>query len=94
MNMALLIYIVIFIAILYMTCNKFEYLPNVIIYTIGMGLIPTLFSFTTFGALLIVLVFRFVVGLILIKVLTMINDYFQNGAIFFIAGILFLFNKI
>ena len=88
MNIALLIYLVIFIAILYFTCSRYEYLPNVIIYTIGMGLLPTLFSFNGFGNLIIVLLLRFVIGLILIKLLMMINDYFQNGVYFFIAGIL------
>ncbi len=88
MNIALLIYSVIFIAMLYLTCSKYAYFPNVIIYTIGMGLLPTLFSFSGFGNLIIVLLFRFLIGLILIKVLTMINDYFQNGVYFFIAGIL------
>ena len=87
MNIALLIYTIIFIAILYLTCSKYEYFPNVLIYTIGMGLLPTLFSFNGFGNLIIVLLFRFVIGLILIKLLTMINDYFQNGVYFFIAGI-------
>lgn len=87
MNIALLIYSVIFIAILYLTCSRYEYFPNVIIYTIGMGLLPTLFSFNGFGNLIIVLLFRFIIGLILIKLLTMINDYFQNGVYFFIAGI-------
>lgn len=88
MNIALLIYSVIFIAILYLTCSKYEYFLNVIIYTIGMGLLPTLFSFNGFGNLIIVLLFRFIIGLILIKILTIINDYFQNGVYFFIAGIL------
>lgn len=87
MNIALLIYSVIFIAILYFTCSRYEYFLNVIIYTIGMGLLPTLFSFSGFGNLIIVLLFRFVIGLILIKLLTMINDYFQNGVYFFIAGV-------
>ena len=87
MNIALLIYSVIFITILYLTCSRYEYFPNVIIYTIGMGLLPTLFSFNGFGNLIIVLLFRFIIGLILIKLLTMINDYFQNGVYFFIAGI-------
>ena len=66
MNIALLIYTIIFIAILYLTCSKYEYFPNVLIYTIGMGLLPTLFSFNGFGNLIIVLLFRFVIGLILI----------------------------
>lgn len=87
-NAAFLIYSVIFMAILYLTCSKYEYFLNVIIYTIGMGLLPTLFSFNGFGNLIIVLLFRFVIGLILIKLLTMINDYFQDGVYFFIAGII------
>lgn len=88
MNISLLIYTVIFFAFLYVTCSKYEYWPNVIIYTIGMGLIPTLFSFNGFGSLLIILLFRFVVGLILIKILTKINDYFQNSVYFFLIGLL------
>lgn len=87
MNIAFLIYSVIFIAILYLTCSRYEYFPNVVIYTIGMGLLPTLFSFSGFGSLIIIILFRFVTGLILIKLLTMINDYFQNGVYFFVAGI-------
>ena len=87
MNIAFLIYSVIFIAILYVTCSRYEYFLNVIIYTIGMGLLPTLFSFSGFGNLIMILLFRFVIGLILIKLLTMINDYFQNGVYFFISGI-------
>lgn len=31
MNIALLIYTIIFIAILYLTCSKYEYFPNVLI---------------------------------------------------------------
>lgn len=88
MNIFFSIYTVIFIAILYLTCNRFKYFPNVIIYTICMGLLPTLFSFNGFENLIIVLLFRFLIGLILIKLLTMINDYFQNGIYFFIAGII------
>lgn len=87
MNVGLLIWSVIFMVVLYLTCNKYEYFLNVIIYTVGMGLIPTLFSFTGFGNLILILLFRFLIGLILIKLLTMINDYFQNGVYFFIAGI-------
>lgn len=88
MNIVFAIYTIIFIAFLYLTCNKYEYWPNVIIYTIGMGLIPTLFSFHGFGNLMLVLLLRFFIGLILIKLLTMINDYFQNKIYFFIAAIL------
>lgn len=88
MNVALLIYTVIFFAFLYFTCSRYEYWPNVIAYTIGMGLIPTLFSFNGFGNLLIVILFRFVIGLILIKILTKVNDYFQNGVYFFVVGLL------
>lgn len=87
MNVALLIWSVIFMVILYLTCNKYEYFPNVVIYTVGMGLIPALFAFNGFGNLIIILLLRFVIGLILIKILTMINNYFQNGVYFFIAGI-------
>lgn len=87
MSIGFLIWLTIFMAILYLTCNKYEYFPNVIIYVVGMGLIPALFAFNGFGNLLIVLLIRFVIGLILIKILTMLNNYFQNGVYFLIAGI-------
>lgn len=91
MNVAGLIYVVLFICVLYFTCSRYEYWPNVIVYTIGMGLIPTLFSYSGFGNLLLVILLRFVTGLIIIKLLTKINDYFQDGKWFFVAGILLEF---
>ena len=52
-----------------------------------MGLLPSLFSFTGVGNLIINIFIRFIIGLIVIKLLTIINDYFQNGVYFFIAAI-------
>lgn len=87
--MITIIYIVIFIAFLYWLSNKYGYWVNVIAYTIGMGLIYTLFfNFTTFPSLIIAIILRFIIGLIMIKLLDKINDYFQNGAAFLISGII------
>lgn len=87
MNVVGLIYLILFMCFLYFTCSRYEYWPNVIIYTIGRGLIPTLFSYSGFGNLMAVVLLRFVIGLIVIKLLTMLNDYFQDGKWFLIGGI-------
>ena len=88
MNVALLIYTVVFFAFLYYTCSRYEYWTNVLIYTIGMGLIPEIFSFSGIGAFLISILLRFVIGLILLKLLIKINDFLQNGVYFFIIGLI------
>lgn len=87
MNLVEMIYIVVFMGFLYLTCSRYEYWPNVFIYTIGRGFIPALFSYTTFGNLMAVLFIRFIIGIIIIKLLTMINDYFQDGKWFFISAL-------
>lgn len=83
-----LIYLVLFMFVLYSTCNKYEYWPNVIIYTIGRGLIPALFSYSGFGNLIIFILLRFIIGLIIIKLMFKLNDYLQEGVWFLIASIL------
>lgn len=88
MDIIFIIYTVIFIGILYLTCSNYDYWPNVIFYTIGMGLLPTLFSFNGFGNLVVNIIIRFIMGLIMIKLLMFINDYIESGVPFFIAGIL------
>ena len=88
MNLVGLIYLVVFIGFLYITCSRYEYWPNVIIYTIGQGLIPTLFSYTSFGDLITVIFIRLIIGIIMIKLLMMLNDYFQDGKWFLIGGLI------
>ncbi len=87
-HIVFLIYTVIFFAFLYYTCIRYEYWGNVFIYTIGMGLLPTLFSHGDLASLIVAMIIRFIIGLILIKLLIKINDFFENGVYFLIAGIL------
>lgn len=87
MNISSLIYLVLFMCFLYFTCSRYEYWPNVVIYTLGRGLIPTLFSYVGFGNLILIILLRFIIGLILIKVLILINNYFQDGKWFLFGGI-------
>lgn len=88
MHIGFLIYTVIFFAFLYYTCTRYEYWGNVFIYIIGMGLLPSLFSYGGLASLMVVMFIRFIIGLILIKLLIKINDFFENGVYFLIAGIL------
>lgn len=83
-----LIYIVIFIAFLYWLCNRYGYWTNVTAYTIGMGLLYTLFfNFTSFPSLIVAIILRFIIGLIYIKLINKINDYYQSPVLFLLGGI-------
>lgn len=87
-HIGFLIYTVIFFAFLYYTCTRYEYWGNVFVYTIGMGLLPTvLFAYDGLASIMVAMFIRFIIGLILIKLLMKINDFFENGVYFLIAGI-------
>lgn len=88
MHSGFLIYTVIFFVFLYYTCTRYEYWENVFIYTIG-GLLPTvLFAYDGLASIMVAMFIRFIIGVILIKLLMKINDFFENGVCFLIAGIL------
>ena len=81
--------IVIFIAI-----NRFYYLTNVIIYAIAKTFIPIITSliFGSFlginitfgiGTIFILLILYFILGLIVIKIIEKINDYFDSDIIIY-----------
>lgn len=84
-----LIYNVIFIAILYYVFKKYGYWTNVIFYTIGKGVIYNLlFNHSSFGVFIILLMLRFFIGMIFIKILEKVDEYFNNnGASFLITAI-------
>lgn len=81
--------IVVFIAI-----NRFYYLTNVIIYAIAKTFIPIITSliFGSFlginitfgiGTIFILLILYFILGLIVIKIIEKINDYFDSDIIIY-----------
>lgn len=83
-----LIYILLFMCLLYYTFNKYDYLINVAIYAIGRGLIPGIISYNGFFGLVFIVLLRLVIGAIIVKLLTILNEYLQDGKWFIIVGIL------
>lgn len=88
MNIGILIYIVIIIALLYYTINRYNYVINVAIFTIMIGLIPNIVLGKSFSTVFLGLIFYFIIGLIFIKILEKINDYFDSPTYFLLLGII------
>ena len=84
---AIYIWIVIVIAVLYWTCSNFNYLTNVGIYTVAMGILPAIFSYDNFNSFIANVLITLLIGFILIKILIKITDYSDGGVGFFITGI-------
>lgn len=88
MNIGGLIYIVIIIALLYYTINRYNYTINVAIFTIMLGLVPKMFLGENFSTIFLGVIIYFIIGLLCIKILEKVNDFFDNAAFFLITGVI------
>ena len=81
-----IIYLVIFMAIFSFTINNYEYGPNVVVYVIGRGLLYSLIFFSSWQALIVHVIFRIIIGLIFVKIMLLLVDYFPGAIYTFLAG--------